>query len=151
MIELLNSLNHWHWLAFGLILLASELLGTAGYLLWLGISAILVGLLLTVLPISWQLQWVSFATFSLITTWLWWRKQSQSDKQSDDNRTLNQKHKQLIGKIITVEHDITIGTNRIKVGDTTWSAVSEEEIAAHSTIKVVDVEGIVLKIEQYKK
>ena len=43
MVELLEQMNHWHWLAFGLLLLAAELLGTAGYFLWLGISAILVG------------------------------------------------------------------------------------------------------------
>ncbi|MGC9458255.1 NfeD family protein, partial [Vibrio genomosp. F10 str. 9ZD137] len=29
MLEFLDSINHWHWLAFGLALLAMELLGTA--------------------------------------------------------------------------------------------------------------------------
>ncbi len=151
MIELLHSINYWHWLALGLVLLASELLGTAGYLLWLGISAILVGILLTVMPISWQLQWVSFASFSLITTWLWWRKQNQSDKESDAVRTLNQKDKQLIGKLITVEHDIVIGTNRIKVGDTTWAAIASEEIKAKTTIEIVDIDGITLKIVKHRR
>ncbi|OJI55067.1 hypothetical protein VV1062A_02631 [Vibrio vulnificus] len=47
MIELLDGINHWHWLALGLALLAVELLGTAGYFLWLGLSALLVGLLLS--------------------------------------------------------------------------------------------------------
>lgn len=69
--NLLDGITFWHWLAFGFVLLAVELLGTAGYFLWLGLSALFVGALLAVLPFGWQLQWLSFATFSLLTTWLW--------------------------------------------------------------------------------
>ena len=29
--EFFEQMNHWHWLTFGLLLLAGELLGTAGY------------------------------------------------------------------------------------------------------------------------
>ena len=65
MVELLEQVNHWHWLAFGLALLALELIGTAGYFLWIGISAMLVGALLGALPLGWQMQWLSFASFSL--------------------------------------------------------------------------------------
>lgn len=70
MIDLLEQMNFWHWIALGLVLLLLELLGTAGYLLWLGISAVLVGVLLIMLPVSWPLQWVSFAVFALFTTWV---------------------------------------------------------------------------------
>ncbi|KOO12518.1 hypothetical protein AKJ18_23525, partial [Vibrio xuii] len=105
MVELLDSINYWHWLALGLLLLAAELLGAAGYLLWLGLSALLVGILLAVVPLSWQLQWTSFGSFSLITTWLWWRRQLTHDKQSDDQRDLNQKQKQLVGQVIKLDED----------------------------------------------
>ena len=104
MFELLDSLNYWHWLAFGLALLAVELLGTAGYFLWLGLSALIVGLLLTLLPMSWQLQWIAFSVFSLMTTWLWWRRQFKKDSSDDLNRDLNQKQKQLIGQTLSLIH-----------------------------------------------
>lgn len=58
-ISLLDGITFWHWLALGFGLLAVELLGTAGYFLWLGLSALLVGILLSLMPISWQLQWLS--------------------------------------------------------------------------------------------
>ena len=148
MIELLNSVNYWHWLALGLALLAFELLGTAGYFLWLGLSALIVGALLTFIPMSWQLQWVAFGVFSLTTTWLWWRKQFKTDKQSDANRDLNQKQKQLIGQTITLEEDFPAGKGRIKLGDTTWSAQSEHQISAGSTVEVTSVNGILLTIQK---
>ncbi|MCF8778542.1 NfeD family protein [Vibrio sp. IRLE0018] len=146
MIELLDGINHWHWLALGLALLAVELLGTAGYFLWLGLSALIVGLLLSLIPMSWQLQCSAFVVFSLMTTWLWWRKQLSKDKQDDSSRDLNQKQKQLIGQEIILKEDIHAGMNRLHVGDTTWSAHSDVDIAAGCKIKVIAVEGIVLKI-----
>ncbi|WGW01122.1 NfeD family protein [Vibrio sp. YMD68] len=147
MLEFLDSINHWHWLAFGLALLAMELLGTAGYFLWLGISALIVGVILSSLPMSWQLQWVSFGVFSLITTWLWWRKQIKNDTQDDKNRDLNQKQKQLVGKILTVSEDLPAGSCRLKVGDSTWKAETSQAISSGQTIKIIGVDGITLKVE----
>lgn len=147
MVELLEQMNHWHWLAFGLLLLAAELLGTAGYFLWLGISAILVGLIFSILQVSWQLQWVSFGVFSLITTWLWWRRQFKQDKKSDQQRELNQREKQLIGMTTRLEEDVQAGDCRIKLGDTTWSARCDQDISKGTQIRVIDVDGIILFIE----
>lgn len=151
MIELLQSVNYWHWLAFGLVLLACELLGTAGYLLWLGLSAMVVGVLMTFLPLSWQLQWVAFGVFSLATTWLWWRRQYQSDSQSDANRQLNQKSKQLIGQTLRLDVDFPAGKGRIKVGDSTWSALSYQDLSSGQLVKVTEVNGITLTIEALKQ
>ncbi|MGY0616201.1 NfeD family protein [Vibrio sp. FJH11] len=150
-ISLLDGITFWHWLALGLALLAIELLGTAGYCLWLGISALIVGVILSMLPMSWQLQWLSFATFSLITTWLWWRRQWKQDKEDDQVRDLNQKYKQLIGRTLTIEEDFSIGLNRIHVADTTWSAQSDEALPAGTRVKIVAVEGIILIIEPVSK
>ncbi|HCE4594331.1 TPA: NfeD family protein [Vibrio parahaemolyticus] len=145
--NLLDGITFWHWLAFGFVLLAVELLGTAGYFLWLGLSALLVGALLAVLPFGWQLQWLSFATFSLLTTWLWWRRQWSRDKQDDQTRDLNQKYKQLIGRSVILEEDFSIGLNRIRFADTTWSAQCEQNIRAGTRVKIVAIDGIILIVE----
>ncbi|EIK0772706.1 MULTISPECIES: NfeD family protein [Vibrio] len=145
--SLLEGISFWHWLAFGFALLAVELLGTAGYFLWLGMSALIVGAIMTVLPMNWQLQWLCFASFSLITTWLWWRRQWSKDKQEDQERDLNQKYKQLIGRTLILEEDFSVGLNRIKVADTTWSAQSDQALPAGTRVRITDVEGIILIIE----
>ncbi len=144
MIALLEQMNYWHWLAFGLLLLAGELLGTAGYFLWLGLSALLVAVILFLLPIGWELQWVCFATFSLVTTWQWWRYQHNKDSTSDASRTLNQKEKQLIGKTTRLAEDVQCGNFRLRLGDTTWSAQCDEDMPAGTLVKVTDVDGIKL-------
>ncbi|AAW87237.1 NfeD family protein [Aliivibrio fischeri] len=149
--EFFEQMNHWHWLTLGLLLLAGELLGTAGYFLWIGLSAVAVGALYAVIPLSWQMQWISFAVFSLFTTWLWWRYQHKKDISSDAKRALNQKDKQLIGQTSRLEEDIHAGSCRIVLGDTTWSAKSAVDIEKGTLVRVVSVDGIILTIEPVKK
>ena len=43
---------HWFWLTLGGLLLAAEMLGTSGYLLWSGLAAVLVGLIEWFFPFS---------------------------------------------------------------------------------------------------
>lgn len=136
-----------YWIAFGCILLSAELLGAAGYMLWLGLSAIIVGVLLVLVPFSWQIQWLTFAALSLMTTYLWWKRQSKADNQDDEQRDLNQKSKQMIGKIVRLEEDVVVGANRIKIGDSTWSAHSNAAITAGSLVKITAMDGILLTIE----
>ncbi|ORT50420.1 regulatory protein [Vibrio sp. qd031] len=144
MITLLEQMNHWHWLAFGLLLLAGELLGTAGYFLWLGLSALLVAAILLVLPIGWEMQWVCFAVFSLVTTWQWWRYQHNKDTQSDARRNLNQKEKQLIGKTTRLTESVQRGHFRLRLGDSTWRASCDQDLEQGTLVKVTDVDGITL-------
>jgi hypothetical protein len=151
LIDWLTQFNYWHWLALGLALLAVELLGTAGYFLWLGLSGLLVGMLMVFVPMGWQLQWMTFASFTLLTTWLWWRRQFKTDRISDSQRSLNQKEKQLIGQRIAITDDVKAGIiTRIHLADSTWSAISDEDISAGSIIEIVELDGITLKIKLYQ-
>ena len=50
MIELIVAHPHAFWLSLGGLLLAAEMLGTSGYLLWSGMAAVLVGLLVWLVP-----------------------------------------------------------------------------------------------------
>ncbi|PSX10518.1 NfeD family protein [Photobacterium angustum] len=147
MIDLLEQMNFWHWIALGLVLLLLELLGTAGYLLWLGISAVLVGALLIMLPVSWPLQWVCFAVFALFTTWLWWRYQHKKDKTDASVSKLNQRGAQMIGQVIKVEKAINAGNGRLQLGDTTWSIKTDVDLVEGQKVVVVDVEGITLIVK----
>ena len=150
MISLLEQMNFWHWMALGLVLLLLELLGTAGYLLWLGVSALLVGLILFVLPMSWTLQWLTFAVFSLFATWLWWRFQHKRDSVEDEARTLNQRTEQLIGQTCVLQQPLPMGQGRIQLGDTTWMAKTDKPIEAGTLVEVIAVDGITLVIRAKK-
>ena len=64
----LTELTSVHWLILGGALLLLELLGAAGYLLWLGLAAITIAALQLVIPLDWVAQWLLFSVLALLFT-----------------------------------------------------------------------------------
>ncbi len=73
MTEMFATLGTWNWLIFGVIMMALELLAPGVFLLWLGLAALLVGLLSFAFNPSWQLQILMFAIFAAAAVPLWRR------------------------------------------------------------------------------
>jgi len=61
MAEMFSTLGTWNWLIFGFILMALELAAPGVFLFWLGLAALVVGLLSFVFTPSWQAQLLMFA------------------------------------------------------------------------------------------
>jgi len=75
MTETFVTLGTWNWLIFGFILMALELAAPGVFLFWLGLAALLVGLVSFVIHPSWQAQLLMFAVFAAAAVPLW-REQS---------------------------------------------------------------------------
>src|SRR5258708_7571623 len=73
MTEMFSTLGTWNWLIFGLILMTLELLAPGVFLFWLGLAALLVGLISFAINPSWQLQMLMFAVFAAAAVLLWRR------------------------------------------------------------------------------
>lgn len=56
MMELMVVHPHIFWLSLGGLLLAAEMLGGNGYLLWSGVAAVITGLVVWLLPLGWEWQ-----------------------------------------------------------------------------------------------
>ncbi len=66
MIELIVAHPHAFWLSLGGLLLAAEMLGGNGYLLWSGVAAVITGLVVWLLPVGWEWQGALFAVLTLL-------------------------------------------------------------------------------------
>ena len=73
MAEMFTTLGTWNWLIFGFILMALELAAPGVFLFWLGLAALLVGLVSFALHPSWQTQLLMFAVFALAAVPVWRR------------------------------------------------------------------------------
>ena len=73
MTEMFSTLGTWNWLIFGIVLMALELLAPGVFLFWLGLAALLVGLLSFAFDPSWQTQILMFAIFAAAAVPLWRR------------------------------------------------------------------------------
>jgi membrane protein implicated in regulation of membrane protease activity len=144
--ELLSQINLWHWLILGGALLILELLGAAGYLLWLGMAALCVSAVQAAYPQPWQSQWLLFALLALLFTTLWWRWQRRALRKKDPAAEINQRNQELIGQSATLLEAVVNGHSRIKIGDTSWPVRCETSLPAGSQVTILRIDGIHLLV-----
>lgn len=137
----------WLWLTLGGVLLAAEMLGTNGYLLWSGIAAMLVALLVWLVPMPWEWQGLSFALLTILSA-LWWYRWLKGREGRRPASPLNQRGQQLIGRRLTLDDPIVNGFGDVRIGDGHWRVQAKEDLPAGSHIVVVAVEGITLQVER---
>lgn len=148
MLELIAANPLWFWLSLGGVLLAAEMLGAGGYLLWSGVAALLVGVLIWLLPpLSWAWQGMIFAVLTVVVAYLWWYwLRRRPAAASGVLPVLNQRNRQLIGTRATLTEPMHNGMGRINIGDSSWRAQAAEDLPAGTEVEVVAVEGVTLVI-----
>ncbi|WP_108652137.1 NfeD family protein [Dongshaea marina] len=147
MLILLAQINFWHWLAFGGLLLLGELLGAAGFLFWVGLAALEIGVIMLIYPIGWEIQWLLFAIQSLVTTLLWWRYQHSKDQKAQQETTLNLRAKSCVGQQALLLMDVEAGYSRIKLEGTTWRVRCPEALKEGDLVEVTEFEGTTLAVK----
>lgn len=137
---------HWFWLTLGGLLLAAEMLGTNGYLLWSGLAAMLVGITEWALPLSWTAQGSLFAALTLASVFIWHRVMRYRERNQQPN-SLNQRGNQMIGLQLTLDSALQNGIGHVRVGDSSWRVQAHQNLPAGTLVEVVAVEGITLRIQ----
>jgi hypothetical protein len=136
------NIDYWHWLVFGLILIIIELFAWSTFFLWIGISAIMVGILSKLFPsLSWQIQLLLFSGLSIVSIFL---AKKYFPVKTIDNE-LNVRAKRHIGNSYTVVSNDEHGT-KIKVGDSLWLAKGCD-MHIGQKVKVIDVDSVTLIVE----
>jgi len=150
--ELIDTLGPWTWVAFGLVLLGIEILMPSTFLLWPGISALIVGVVTLVLGIDnaiwpWQAQLLVFLVLSLVIAYFGRQFVSNRKMQSSEQPNLNERGAQLVGRRGVLTSAIENGQGRARLGDTTWT-VRGADAAAGESVVVIAVEGNALTVKK---
>ena len=140
------ELTVWHWLGAGIVCLIAELFAAGAFFLGMGISAIVVAGMLWVDPsIDWKVQVTVFGVIAIISI-LIGRRYMKSRPIESDRPLLNERGRQYVGRLFTLEEPIKDGRGRVRVDDSTWK-ISGPDMEAGRQIKVVDTDGVVLMVE----
>lgn len=144
--------GHWNWFIFGLFLMALETIVPGVHFLWFGLSAVIVGLVLSAglamgigeaLTLPWQL--VMFAIVSVATVFGVRRFADAQGVESAD-KDLNQRSAQYFGRIVVVDEEISGGRGRVRVGDTLWPA-SGPDTPKGARVRITGANGTVFVVE----
>ena len=149
MIDVIRSLGAWSWIILGGILLAVELIAPGTFILWLGVSAILVGLISFVIDWNWQEQGVGFVILAVASLVMWWRliRPARRDEDASDQPFLNRRAQGFVGREFTLEKPIVDGGGTVRINDTVWR-VAGPDAPAGSRVKIVSADGAQLAVER---
>jgi membrane protein implicated in regulation of membrane protease activity len=142
--ELLSKLGTWNWLILSVVLMAIETFAPGVFMLWLGLAALIVGLLSFGIAWSWQTQVIVFAVLSIAMVPLW-RHFSRRNAKPTDKPFLNKRAEGLVGRVFTLDKPIVDGVGTVKIDDTVWR-VSGPDAPAGSRVKIVSADGASLTV-----
>jgi len=145
LIDYLVALGNWDWLILAVIFFVLELLAPGTFMMWLGISALLVGIISFVVDWPWQYQLIAFAVFALASIPLW-RRFARRVEKPGDQPFLNRRADAFVGRVFTLEKPIVSGNGTVKIDDTIWR-LSGADTPAGSRVKVVRADAATLVVE----
>lgn len=139
-------LSPWYWLIGGLIVAGLEIVVAGVFLLWIGLGAMLVGLLLLLVPgMSLTTQLLLFAVTMFASIGLGFIIQRRSG-ESSDAQGMNQELQALVGRHCEAASDFATGRGRIRVGDTTYAALGDAGIRAGELVQIVSAESAAITV-----
>jgi membrane protein implicated in regulation of membrane protease activity len=145
MIEFVQGLQWWHWWIAAAILAVFETFLPGAVAIWFAAAAVVVGALLLVIPIPWQIQLVLFGVLGLIAIFLYRRFRGTHDLASDQP-LLNQRAAQYVGQIFTLIEPLSNGTGKVRVGDSVW-LVNGTDLPVGARVRVRAVRGSTFEVE----
>jgi membrane protein implicated in regulation of membrane protease activity len=143
MLEWIVSLGSWNWFILAALLLLIEILAPGMFMLWLGLSAILVGIISSAVVWSWQAQLIAFAVFAIASVPAWRHFARKVEKPA---AFLNRRAEGYVGREFTLDKPIVGGVGTIRIDDTVWRVMGPDAPAG-SRVRIARAEGAALTVE----
>jgi membrane protein implicated in regulation of membrane protease activity len=139
--------THYLWWIIALLLIAGELLLPGYFLLWIGLAAAAMGVVMWVVPsLGLLVQAVLFALLALAACFIYakWLRPGL-ERRTPGSERLNRRAEQMIGQRYELVEPIVNGRGKARVGDGQW-LVSGPDLPLGSTVEVLAVDGTTLKV-----
>ena len=143
------ELEWWHWAVGGIALILAELAIPAFVLVWFGLGALVLALVLFVVPaLGDTLQLAIWLAVSLSLIVLWFKV----FKPGSHKTHIGMSDADVIGEVGMLTHDVApfargeVRFQKPMVGADVWPCIADEEIRAGERVKVLAVEGSLLKV-----
>lgn len=143
---LLTDLGPWAWFVLGGVLLLAEIAAPGAFLLWLGIAALVTGVLAYVIDLTWQMEVLIFAALAVVAV-LVGRRVAPAPGKASDRPFLNRRAEGFLGRVFVLDEPILAGVGRVRIDDSVWR-IEGPDTAAGQAVKVVAVDGATLRVER---
>jgi len=139
----------WHWAVLGIGLIIAELVVPAFFIIWFGLGALLVSVLLLVAPsLSLTTQVLAWTLASVAMIVLWFR----IFRPGMHKTRIGMSDSHIIGEVGMLIRDVApfqkgeVRFQKPLVGSEVWECIADEAIASGERVKILSVEGSFLKV-----
>jgi len=144
----------WHWLAGGLLLIGLELFIPSFTIIWFGLGAVLVGIVLGLYPdFPLPAQLLTWTIVSVALTFAWFRyfnpRSNKTFSGTSQGAVIGE-----TGLVIRAAAPFAKGVVKFQLpllGADEWPCLADEPLEVGDRVKVVEVEGHALKVEKIVK
>jgi membrane protein implicated in regulation of membrane protease activity len=124
------------WAGLALVLMAAESIIPGVFLIWLGMAAAAVFLVLLVVPdLAPVWQAVAFIALAFLSIGVY-VKFFRGNLKPSEQPLLNRRSEQLVGQVFPLESAIVDGRGRLKIVDAFWSAEGED-LPAGTRVRII--------------
>ena len=134
------------WAAVALLLFAAEAMAPGAFMLWLGLAAavvFVVVLLFSGIPVLAQV--ALFVVLSFVSIQVY-RRWFRNREKPSDQPALNRRAAALVGWVVPLERGIIDGRGRVQIADAFWE-VAGPELPAGTHVRVTGADGMTLTVE----
>jgi membrane protein implicated in regulation of membrane protease activity len=134
------------WAAVALLLFAAEAMAPGAFMLWLGLAAAVVFVVVLLVPgIPVLAPVTAFVVLSFVAIQVYRRWFRKREKPSDQP-ALNRRTAALVGRVVPLERGIVDGRGRVQIADAFWE-VSGPQLPAGAQVRVTGADGMTLTVE----
>ena len=150
-VDMLTDLGPWSWFVIGLLLLVGEIVLPGVFLIWFGMSALVIGslTLISFTDVSWwpwQAQVVAFGVLAFILAMVG-KKLFPTDIENDDASRINDPLRRFVGSEANLVEAVENGVGRVKLGDTVWRVFASADFPAGAKVRVIGARDGALVVE----
>ncbi|HOL63875.1 MAG TPA: NfeD family protein [Accumulibacter sp.] len=140
----------WHWIVFGVVLTTAELIIPALFMIWFGLAAAVVGIVLLLAPaLSFASQIFLWAGLSSLLVLFWFRYLKPRTVSTVGSSTAHVVGE--VGILVSGLDPHNRGQVRFQkplLGADCWECYADSIIAAGERVRVVAIEGNFVKVEK---
>jgi len=151
----LMTLTYWHWLAISALFLIIELLvSSGGFLLWLAICALLIGIVIYIYPdIALAYQLLVFSISGIVASIWWWnyaqRRAVVPVLEKPFQVQVPPAAESYVGKVFTLEKPMVKSKGTLQIDGATWHLSGPPKLESGTRVQVISTIGSVLLVEKY--
>ena len=139
----LIALGPWGWIIAGVELIGLEVLAPGAFMLWLGLAALVTGLIAFLVPLGLESGALVFAGLSIASVLV--GRALTGRRAPPTGPQLNDRGSVLVGRVFVLDGPLSEGRGRVRVDDGFWQ-VTGPDLPDGTEVRVTGSDGAMLQV-----